>query len=129
MTYPSSVSSDDLQRFSQVATIHNEKGFLIALEQLLAERTANSAACNLPPDVVARALAMEAPFPYRPTTVQLLRGRMQQLAEPDVKLICRSHATRPSRTSPASSCTRRFPHTSCWPYPSGDVSYVCPTDS
>jgi hypothetical protein len=24
---------------------------------------------------------MEAPFPYRPTTVQLLRARMQQLAE------------------------------------------------
>ena len=75
MTYPSSVSSDDLRRFSQVATINNEAGFLIVLEQLVSERRAISLAQNLPAEVLTRAKAFEAPAPYQPTGAVMQRGR------------------------------------------------------
>jgi hypothetical protein len=55
MTYPSSVSREYLRRFSQVATITDEKGFIKVFEQLIAERRANSVAVNLPADTLARA--------------------------------------------------------------------------
>lgn len=81
MTYPSSVSSDDLKRFSQVATINDEAGFLLVLDQLVAERRTNKPAHNLPLDVMARAKAFTALAPYRPAKAEMQRGRSLQLAE------------------------------------------------
>ena len=51
------------------------------LDQLGTERTTNSAPHNPPADAVDRAKALEAPVPYRPTHVQLQRGRMLRRAE------------------------------------------------
>ena len=81
MTHLSGVSSGDLQRFSKVATINDEEGFLLVLEQLLAERLARHAARNVSPDIVALAQAMQAPVPHQPTKAGLQRGKMLQLAE------------------------------------------------
>jgi hypothetical protein len=81
MTHPSGVSSGNLQRFSKVATINDEEGFLLVLEQLLAERLASHAARNVSPDIVALAQAMQAPVPHQPTAAQLQRGKVLQLAE------------------------------------------------
>lgn len=49
MTYPTSVSSDDLRRFSQVAIINDEAGFLLVLEQLVAERRQANLHTTYPP--------------------------------------------------------------------------------
>jgi hypothetical protein len=81
MTHPSGVSSGDLQRFSKVATINDEEGFLLVLEQLLAERLASHAARDVSPDIVALAQAMQAPVPHQPTEAELQHGKMLQLAE------------------------------------------------
>lgn len=87
MPIPSNISSDDLWRFNEVAPISDEKASLILPEQLAAERTTNAVPPQVTADMVARAKALEAPVPYRPTQAEMLRGRMLQLAE----LRCKSN--------------------------------------
>ncbi len=81
MTHPAGVSSGDLRRFSKVATINDEDGFLLVLEQLLAERLASHAGHDVCTDIVALAQAMQAPVPHQPAEAELQCGKILQLAE------------------------------------------------